>query len=66
MPERETFDLDERFVKDLKLLSDEASVIILDVERALRVKVERKKWLQVETIGDMIDLLASELNASDG
>ena len=45
IPEREAFDLKERFTGDLKLHTDDATQIVLDVERALGVRVERKKWL---------------------
>ena len=49
---------DQRLIADLKLLSDDATEMALDLERKYRVKIPRPEWGLVSTVQDVIDLLA--------
>jgi acyl carrier protein len=50
---------DQRLMVDLKLMSDDATTLALDMERKFKVKIPRLKWEAVSTVQDVIDLLAT-------
>jgi acyl carrier protein len=46
-----------RIFADLKLLSDDATAMALDLERKFRVRIPRAEWGTVYTVQDVIELL---------
>jgi acyl carrier protein len=52
---------DQRLIADVKMLSDDASAMALDLERKFRVKIPRTEWGRVLTVQDTIDLLVRHL-----
>ena len=48
---------DHWLLADLKLLSDDASDMIADLERHYRVKIPPPEWATVLTVQDTIDLV---------
>jgi acyl carrier protein len=48
---------DQKLIADLKLLSDDATTMALDLERKYRVTIPRPEWGLVSTVQDVIDLL---------
>lgn len=49
---------DQKLMADLKLLSDDATAMALDLERKFHVKIPRGEWRSVLTVQDVIDLFA--------
>jgi acyl carrier protein len=49
---------DQALIGDLKLLSDDATALALDLERKFQVRIPRDEWGTVSTVQDVIDLLA--------
>jgi acyl carrier protein len=48
---------DQELIGDLKLLSDDATALALDLERKFKVRIHRDEWGAVSTVQDVIDLL---------
>jgi acyl carrier protein len=54
---------DQRLIADLKLLSDDATTMALDLERKYRVRIPRPEWGTVLTVQDTIDLMVRHVPA---
>lgn len=52
---------DQRLIADLRLLSDDATTMIVDLERKYRIRLPQAEWGNVLTVQDTIDLLARHL-----
>ena len=48
---------EESFQRDLQLTSDDLTAIALEVEKKLRVKIDRRAYRTVNTIADYVQLL---------
>jgi acyl carrier protein len=53
-----------RIISDLKLLSDDATAMALDLERRFHLKIPRAEWGTVYTVQDVIDLLLKHMKAN--
>ncbi|ATQ68804.1 MULTISPECIES: hypothetical protein [Methylosinus] len=60
-PRGTTIERSHRILDDLKLLSDDATAMALDLERKLKVRVPSAEWATVVTVGDVVDLLQRHL-----
>ena len=49
---------DAEIIKGLELLSDDATAVILQLERELKIHPSAKEWLGVCTVQDAINLLS--------
>lgn len=47
---------EKRLIADLKLLSDDSSQMIVDLERKYHISIPPKEWLTVVTVGDTVEL----------
>lgn len=54
---------DMRLIADLKLASDDATAMALELERTYKVNIARPEWRSVLTVRDVIDLLVRHLDA---
>jgi acyl carrier protein len=48
---------EQKLIADLKLLSDDATAMTINLERKYRIKIPREEWGVVLTVQDVIDLL---------
>jgi acyl carrier protein len=46
--------LDASIIDDLKLISDDATQLALDLERKFNVRISRDRWRAVHTVRDLI------------
>lgn len=51
----------QMLIADLKLLSDDATAMALELEWRFGVKIPREEWARVLTVQDTIDLLVRHL-----
>jgi len=58
MPRGAVIRHDQKLIADLRLASDDATTMALELERKYRVKIPRTEWRTVSTVQDVIDLLA--------
>jgi acyl carrier protein len=54
---------DQRLIADLRLLSDDATALALDMEAKFKVKIPRDEWGTVLTVQDVINLLARHISS---
>jgi acyl carrier protein len=54
---------DQRLIADLRLLSDDATALALDMEAKFKVKIPRDAWGTVLTVQDVINLLARHISS---
>ena len=52
---------DQRLIVDLKLQSDDATAMTIDLKRKFRIRISNEEWGSVLTVQDVIDLLARHL-----
>jgi acyl carrier protein len=52
---------DQRLITDLKLLSDDATAMALELEHKFRIRIPRPEWGLVLTVQDVIDLFVRHL-----
>ena len=52
---------DQRLIVDLKLQSDDATAMTIDLKRKFRIRISNEEWGTVLTVQDVIDLLARHL-----
>ncbi len=57
-------DRQHRIIQDLKLLSDDATAMALDLERKFHIKIPPSEWSAVFTVQDVIDLFCRKLGAA--
>jgi acyl carrier protein len=46
---------EQKLIADLKLLSDDASAMVIDLERRFRIEIPREEWSTVLAVQDVID-----------
>jgi acyl carrier protein len=51
----------EQFRRDLKLASDDVTDIILEIEKKLGIKIDRRLYLSVGTIAELVQLIQRHL-----
>ncbi len=56
--------LSSRIIEDLKMLSDDATAMALDLEREFKTKVPRKEWREVYTLLDVVNLIDKHINSN--
>jgi acyl carrier protein len=49
---------EQKLIADLRLLSDDASAMVIDLERRFRINIPEGEWSTVLTVQDVVDLLA--------
>ncbi len=64
VPAKSKISLDSKIISDLKLTSDDATQLALDLESQFKVRIPRDKWRSVHTVKDLVDLL-SQYGRSD-
>jgi len=52
---------DQRLIADLKLASDDATAMAIELEHKFRLKISRQEWGKVSTVQDVIDLFVRHL-----
>ncbi len=52
---------EQKLIADLRLLSDDASAMVIDLERRFRINIPGGEWSTVLTVQDVIDLLAQHV-----
>jgi acyl carrier protein len=57
-PKKDGFTFDSKIIADLRLTSDDATQLALDLESQLKVRIPRQKWRDVHTVKDLIDLVS--------
>jgi len=50
-----------RLIADLKLASDDATAMAIELEHKFRLKISRQEWGKVSTVQDVIDLFVRHL-----
>ena len=58
--EVDKIDLNADFKKDLNLDSIDLFQIVMDIEDALKIKIDNDKLLNIKTIGDALDSVGNE------
>jgi acyl carrier protein len=53
--------LDMRLIADLKLASDDATALLIDIERKFNLRIPRQEWAVVSTVQGTINLLAAHV-----
>jgi acyl carrier protein len=66
LPRGTNVSLEMRLIEDLKLLSDDATALALDMERKFKVQIPRLEWATVLTVQDTINLLAAHVGRGMG
>jgi len=61
-PRGTTIERQHKIIADLKLLSDDATAMALDLERRFRVKIPTTEWSNVHTVQDVIDLFCKHVD----
>lgn len=59
LPRGTNVTLEKKLIADLKLLSDDATALALEMENKFEVRIPRPEWATVLTVQDMINLLAA-------
>jgi len=64
VPKNTAINLNSRIIADLKLCSDDATQLALDLERMLNVKLSQSEWNNVYTVRDVIHQFEERLRAN--
>lgn len=64
LPRGASVRMDMRLIHDLKLISDDATSVAMDLERYFKVKVPQARWSKVFTVRDLVDVFIEATQAT--